>query len=51
MMVMASCPCVLNCVCSAAGDCVLVMAMVRFDVKNAIGRKIRVLYPLGSCSN
>ena len=26
-----------DCVCSVAGDCVLVMAIVRFDVKNAIG--------------
>ena len=26
-----------DCVCSAAGDCVLVMAMVRFDTSNAIG--------------
>ena len=26
-----------DCVCSAAGDCVFGMAMVRFCVKNAIG--------------
>ena len=26
-----------DCVCSVAGDCVLMIAIVRFDVKNAIG--------------